>query len=345
MSSVSAPAAWASIGPPSLTFSTIPAYGRSPPPRTRGAPVDLTGKVADRHRQRAGPRPRLRHRTRPPRRRRRRQRRRRRRRRRRPSPPSPRRAARAVAEVVPVGHAARPRRPLVDRAVERVRPARRPGHQRRHPARHDAVEDDRRRLRRRHHHPPARHLHLRPRRRGPHARAGRGRPDHLRRLPGRPASATSARPTTPPPRPASSAWCAPGRWSWPAPSITVNAIVPVAATAMTETIPFLKPYVEALKAGEPLPPFARAASSGFGTPAGRRRRWSPSSPPTPPPASPARPSASAATGWRCGRTRARSSSSSPTARLVGRRHRRRLARRSSPAPSRPSASSSRSPPK
>jgi 3-oxoacyl-[acyl-carrier protein] reductase len=46
--------------------------------------------------------------------------------------------------------------------------------------------------------------------------------------------------------------------------ITVNAVVPVAATAMTETVPFLKPYVEALKAGEPLPPFARR-ELGFGS--------------------------------------------------------------------------------
>ncbi|TFV67052.1 UNVERIFIED_ORG: SDR family oxidoreductase [Bacillus sp. AZ43] len=47
--------------------------------------------------------------------------------------------------------------------------------------------------------------------------------------------------------------------------ITVNAIVPVAATAMTETVPFLKPYVDALKAGEPLPAFARQ-QLGFGGP-------------------------------------------------------------------------------
>ncbi|MGY1810888.1 SDR family NAD(P)-dependent oxidoreductase [Blastococcus sp. SYSU D00669] len=47
--------------------------------------------------------------------------------------------------------------------------------------------------------------------------------------------------------------------------ITVNAIVPVAATAMTETVPFLKPYIDALQAGEPLPPFARQ-QLGFGTP-------------------------------------------------------------------------------
>ena len=47
--------------------------------------------------------------------------------------------------------------------------------------------------------------------------------------------------------------------------ITVNAIVPVAATAMTETVPFLKPYVDALAAGEPLPAFARQ-ELGFGSP-------------------------------------------------------------------------------
>jgi NAD(P)-dependent dehydrogenase (short-subunit alcohol dehydrogenase family) len=47
--------------------------------------------------------------------------------------------------------------------------------------------------------------------------------------------------------------------------ITVNAIVPVAATGMTETVPFLKPYIDALQAGEPLPAFARQ-ELGFGTP-------------------------------------------------------------------------------
>jgi NAD(P)-dependent dehydrogenase (short-subunit alcohol dehydrogenase family) len=47
--------------------------------------------------------------------------------------------------------------------------------------------------------------------------------------------------------------------------ITVNAIVPVAATGMTETVPFLEPYIAALKAGEPLPPFARR-ELGFGPP-------------------------------------------------------------------------------
>jgi NAD(P)-dependent dehydrogenase (short-subunit alcohol dehydrogenase family) len=48
-------------------------------------------------------------------------------------------------------------------------------------------------------------------------------------------------------------------------NITVNAVIPVAATAMTETIPALKTYVDALRAGEPLPPFARRALA-FGTP-------------------------------------------------------------------------------
>jgi NAD(P)-dependent dehydrogenase (short-subunit alcohol dehydrogenase family) len=47
--------------------------------------------------------------------------------------------------------------------------------------------------------------------------------------------------------------------------ITVNAIVPVAATGMTETVPFLKPYVDALAVGEPLPAFARR-ELGFGSP-------------------------------------------------------------------------------
>lgn len=47
--------------------------------------------------------------------------------------------------------------------------------------------------------------------------------------------------------------------------VTVNAIVPVAATAMTETVSFLKPYVEALNRGDDLPPFARRSLS-FGSP-------------------------------------------------------------------------------
>jgi NAD(P)-dependent dehydrogenase (short-subunit alcohol dehydrogenase family) len=47
--------------------------------------------------------------------------------------------------------------------------------------------------------------------------------------------------------------------------VTVNAVIPVAATAMTETVPFLRPYVEALAAGQPLPPYARR-ELGFGPP-------------------------------------------------------------------------------
>jgi NAD(P)-dependent dehydrogenase (short-subunit alcohol dehydrogenase family) len=47
--------------------------------------------------------------------------------------------------------------------------------------------------------------------------------------------------------------------------ITVNGIVPVAATAMTATIPAFAPYVEALEQrGEPLPSWLRAGE-GFGT--------------------------------------------------------------------------------
>ncbi|MCX3058502.1 SDR family NAD(P)-dependent oxidoreductase [Streptomyces beihaiensis] len=48
--------------------------------------------------------------------------------------------------------------------------------------------------------------------------------------------------------------------------ITVNAVVPVAATAMTETIPAFAPYVEALRTdGTPLPDALRKGE-GFGTP-------------------------------------------------------------------------------
>jgi NAD(P)-dependent dehydrogenase (short-subunit alcohol dehydrogenase family) len=47
--------------------------------------------------------------------------------------------------------------------------------------------------------------------------------------------------------------------------ITVNAIVPIAATAMTETIPIFAPYVDAMQRGEGLPDFLRKGE-GFGTP-------------------------------------------------------------------------------
>ncbi|GLW67093.1 dehydrogenase [Actinomadura rubrobrunea] len=49
-------------------------------------------------------------------------------------------------------------------------------------------------------------------------------------------------------------------------NITVNAVIPVAATAMTKTIPAFAPYVEAWeKDGRPFPSWLRAAE-GFGTP-------------------------------------------------------------------------------
>ena len=47
--------------------------------------------------------------------------------------------------------------------------------------------------------------------------------------------------------------------------VTVNAVVPNAATAMTETIPFLAPYVELMAQGLPVPSVVRRAAS-FGTP-------------------------------------------------------------------------------
>lgn len=47
--------------------------------------------------------------------------------------------------------------------------------------------------------------------------------------------------------------------------ITVNAVVPVAATAMTETVPFLKSYVDTMSEGGELPAFARR-ELGFGSP-------------------------------------------------------------------------------
>ncbi|CAL9583201.1 3-oxoacyl-[acyl-carrier-protein] reductase [Streptomyces sp. enrichment culture] len=47
--------------------------------------------------------------------------------------------------------------------------------------------------------------------------------------------------------------------------ITVNAVVPVAATAMTGSVPAFAPYVEALRHGEPLPDALRKGE-GFGTP-------------------------------------------------------------------------------
>jgi NAD(P)-dependent dehydrogenase (short-subunit alcohol dehydrogenase family) len=48
-------------------------------------------------------------------------------------------------------------------------------------------------------------------------------------------------------------------------NIAVNALIPVAATGMTQTVPFLKPYVDALNNGDPLPEYARRILS-FGPP-------------------------------------------------------------------------------
>ena len=59
--------------------------------------------------------------------------------------------------------------------------------------------------------------------------------------------------------------------------VTVNAVVPNAATAMTETIPFLAPYVELMAQGLPVPSVVRRAAS-FGT----RRTWPASSSTSPP---------------------------------------------------------------
>jgi NAD(P)-dependent dehydrogenase (short-subunit alcohol dehydrogenase family) len=47
--------------------------------------------------------------------------------------------------------------------------------------------------------------------------------------------------------------------------ITVNAVIPVAITAMTETAPFLRPYIEAMETGGPLASFGRR-ELGLGSP-------------------------------------------------------------------------------
>src|SRR5690606_3123949 len=48
-------------------------------------------------------------------------------------------------------------------------------------------------------------------------------------------------------------------------TVTVNAVVPVAATAMTETVPFFEEFIDAARRGIDMPPFARRVL-GFGTP-------------------------------------------------------------------------------
>lgn len=47
--------------------------------------------------------------------------------------------------------------------------------------------------------------------------------------------------------------------------VTVNAVVPVAATAMTETVPLFEEFIDAARRGIDMPPFARRVL-GFGTP-------------------------------------------------------------------------------
>lgn len=47
--------------------------------------------------------------------------------------------------------------------------------------------------------------------------------------------------------------------------VRVNAIIPVASTGMTEELPFVAPYAEALRKGEPVAPYARRELS-FGAP-------------------------------------------------------------------------------
>ena len=97
--------------------------------------------------------------------------------------------------------------------------------------------------------------------------------------------------------------------------ITVNAVIPVAATAMTATIPAFEPYVTAWRDhGTPLPPLAARRRGIRHAPRTRPASWC-SSPRRSPTGSPGRRSASAATSWRCGRIRRRSSP--PTATAAG----------------------------
>jgi 3-oxoacyl-[acyl-carrier protein] reductase len=46
--------------------------------------------------------------------------------------------------------------------------------------------------------------------------------------------------------------------------VTANAVIPVAATAMTRTVPYFRAAIEATDAGEPMPDFYRK-TLGFGT--------------------------------------------------------------------------------
>ena len=122
--------------------------------------------------------------------------------------------------------------------------------------------------------------------------------------------------------------------------ITANAVIPVAATAMTATVPYFAAAVEADDDGRAdagvLPPRPRLRHVGR-----RRRAHRLSSPRMPRPASPVRPSASAATASSCGRTPRPVATGVPRRRLDVRRARRRLRRASSAGSCSRSARSSR----
>ena len=134
-----------------------------------------------------------------------------------------------------------------------------------------------------------------------HARAGRGRPDHLRRLPDRP-----------------------GRQLRPDQLRRGQGRHRRHGAHLGDGAGPRRDHRQRRRAGRrhrddrdrPLPRALHRGAEGRRAAAGLRPRrssasapprmspaWSPSSPPTPPPASPARPSGSAATGSRCGRTR------------------------------------------
>ena len=189
-----------------------------------------------------------------------------------PPPRSPRsrpHGGRAVAVVAPVGPTETAQAAGRRRGRE-LRAPRHPGHQRRRPARHRAVEDERRRLRHRHQRAPARHVHLR-------ARSGdatcartrsRGRiiaigsPTGQRGNFGQTNYAAAKAGIVGMVR----TWALELKRA----GITANAVIPVAATAMTATVPYFAAAVEADAAGRAdarlLPPRPRLRHVG------RRRR-------------------------------------------------------------------------
>ena len=153
-------------------------------------------------------------------------------------------------------------------------------------------------------------------------------------------SATSARPTTPRPRPASSAFARTWALELARAQITVNAIDPDRLDRDDGEHPRLRAARRALERGEPLPragaPRARDRHARGLRPArrvpglrrGRRR-------------SPGRRSGSAATGSRCGRIRLRSSVALPRGWLERRADRREWEATLAASRQQPTASSSR----